>query len=144
MWIETIMPHYSILVSETVIILHFFVYAKKNPNLVSILTLNQTLHITSPPARSLIRDDLIVPVRDKYTPNTRLWTSSFKDTASLRITALKCMGPLLFSIFINDFLLSLKKANVLMYADDAALYSSSTAISELRGTLQVRTWMNNE
>lgn len=47
------------------------------------------------------------------------------------------MGPLLLCIFINDFPPSVKRANVVVYADDATLYFSSTTISELRNTLQL-------
>lgn len=66
------------------------------------------------------------------------FTGSLSNTkmTSFGLSQESCMGPLLFSLFINDFPLSVKKANVVMYTEDAILYYSSTTISELRGTLQ--------
>lgn len=57
-------------------------------------------------------------------------------TASCGLPQGSSMGPLFFSIFINDLPLSVKKAKIVMYADDVTLYSSSATITELSDTLQ--------
>ena len=45
------------------------------------------------------------------------------------------LGPLLFSIFLNDLPLMLNHATVAMYADDSTIYSSSETASELERVL---------
>lgn len=45
-----------------------------------------------------------------------------------------CLGPLLFSIFINDFPY-VKKASV-MYADDATMFTAASTTPEFNGSLQ--------
>lgn len=46
-----------------------------------------------------------------------------------------CLGPLLFSIFINDFPLILDHATVAAYADDLTIYASAYTTDELTRTL---------
>ena len=45
------------------------------------------------------------------------------------------LGPLLFSIFSNDMLLTLRKDSVSLYADDSTLYTSATTATEMTVTL---------
>ena len=42
-----------------------------------------------------------------------------------------CLGPLLFSIYINDLPLALHKCNLTMYADDTSISYASKNIGEL-------------
>ena len=46
-----------------------------------------------------------------------------------------CLGPLLFSIFINDLPLVLKSATIVMYADDVTVYDSASTAEELNEVL---------
>ena len=46
-----------------------------------------------------------------------------------------CLGPLLFLIYINDLLFSLKNSEVTMYADDTSISYSFKNIDELDETL---------
>ena len=41
------------------------------------------------------------------------------------------LGPLLFSIFLNDIFLSLQKREIAIYADDSTLYTSDKSISNI-------------
>ena len=47
-----------------------------------------------------------------------------------------CLGPLLFSIFVNDFPLVLDETKTVMYADDCTIYSAETSIAGLNNKLQ--------
>lgn len=47
-----------------------------------------------------------------------------------------CLGPLLFSIFTNDFPLLLMKAKMANYADDSTIYVSESSIHNLNYTLE--------
>ncbi len=49
----------------------------------------------------------------------------------------RCLGPLLFSIFINDLPCTVRKADVVMYADDATLFCASPVLGELNENLQL-------
>ena len=46
------------------------------------------------------------------------------------------LGPVLFSVYINDLPLSLGEANTDMYVDDTTLWSSSKSCNEIQQTLQ--------
>ncbi len=48
-----------------------------------------------------------------------------------------CLGSLLFSIFINDLPCTVRKADVVMYADDATLFCASPMLGELNANLQL-------
>ena len=52
-----------------------------------------------------------------------------------------CLGPLLFSIFINDLPFAVKNADLIMYADDSTLFYASPTSAELKQNLQVE--LNN-
>ena len=41
------------------------------------------------------------------------------------------LGPLLFTIFTNDFPLALEKAHVSMYSDDTTIYTQGSTIGEI-------------
>ncbi len=43
-----------------------------------------------------------------------------------------CLGPLLFSIFINDLPYVVDKANIVMYADDSTMFSAAHTLTELQ------------
>lgn len=45
------------------------------------------------------------------------------------------MGPILFSLYVNDLPLALKIAKVLMYADDTALLYSSNSLPSLQDVI---------
>lgn len=57
-------------------------------------------------------------------------------TTSCGIAQGSCLGPLLFSIFINDFPHVFRKASVVMYADDATLFTAASRLPELNENLQ--------
>lgn len=46
-----------------------------------------------------------------------------------------CLGPLLFNIFTNDLPYILRKANIVMYADDSTIYTSASTQMELQTVL---------
>ena len=46
------------------------------------------------------------------------------------------LGPILFSLYINDITASLDKSQVLLYADDAVIHHTSDDIQELKLVLQ--------
>ena len=46
------------------------------------------------------------------------------------------LGPVLFSVCINDLPMSLGEANTDMYADDTTLWSSSKSCNEIQQALQ--------
>ena len=48
-----------------------------------------------------------------------------------------CLGPLLFSIFINDLPYAVKNADLIMYADDSTLFCASPTSVELKDNLQI-------
>ncbi len=43
-----------------------------------------------------------------------------------------CLGPLSFSIFINDLPYVVDKANIVMYADDSTMFSAAHTLTELQ------------
>ena len=45
------------------------------------------------------------------------------------------LGPLLFSIFLNDIFLSLQKCDLANYANDSTLYTSDKSISNIMNSL---------
>ena len=47
-----------------------------------------------------------------------------------------CLGPLLFSIFINDLPLILEKAKLAIYADDSTLWAVDSSINNINITLE--------
>lgn len=47
-----------------------------------------------------------------------------------------CLGPLLFSIFINELPFVLKKYNIAIYADDSKMYATPPSVGELNNMLQ--------
>ena len=47
-----------------------------------------------------------------------------------------CLGWLLFSVFINELPLVLKKSNIAIYADDSTIYATAPLIGELNNILQ--------
>lgn len=59
-----------------------------------------------------------------------------------------CLGPLLYSIFTNDFPLILNKAQMVMYADDTTIYLAEPSIMDLNTNLKeemelVIKWINS-
>ena len=59
-----------------------------------------------------------------------------------------CLGPLLYSIFTNDFPLVLNKAHISMYADDSTIYLAAATVDDLNANLasemtKVVDWINN-
>ena len=58
------------------------------------------------------------------------------------------LGPLLFSLYINDITSSIKKSNIILYADDTAIFCRSSNIDSLQKTLtedmeSVSEWLKN-
>lgn len=47
-----------------------------------------------------------------------------------------CLGPLLFSIFVNDLPLVLDRTKIAMYADDSTIYAAESSTVELNNKLQ--------
>ncbi len=45
------------------------------------------------------------------------------------------LGPLSFSIFINDLPYVVDKANIVMYADDSTMFSAAHTLTELQENL---------
>ena len=80
-----------------------------------------------------------------FTPAAILWIKSYQSNKTQRvffngslsniiqvesgIPQGSCLCPLLFSIFTND--IPLKKASVIMYADDLTLYMSANTATEM-------------
>ena len=57
------------------------------------------------------------------------------------------LGPLLFSIFINDLPTLCSSSQILLYADDTVIYSSNHNMSLIHSTLQanfdsIQKWLN--
>lgn len=48
-----------------------------------------------------------------------------------------CLGPLLFSIFINDLPQMCSDSQILLYADDTVIYSSKRDINLIQSSLQL-------
>lgn len=46
-----------------------------------------------------------------------------------------CLGPLLFSVFINDFPFAINKASVTIYADDSTVYYAAESCNEINVVL---------
>ena len=58
------------------------------------------------------------------------------------------MGPLLFSVFINDLPNTCLQSQIQLYADDTVIYSSGSDIMQIQSSLQsdfnrVQNWLNN-
>uniref|UniRef100_A0A8C7Z1Z2 ribonuclease H n=1 Tax=Oryzias sinensis TaxID=183150 RepID=A0A8C7Z1Z2_9TELE len=47
-----------------------------------------------------------------------------------------CLGPLLFSVFVNDMSQEMRNAEVVLYADDATVFCASATVPELNTALQ--------
>ena len=56
-------------------------------------------------------------------------------TVSHKGLLLVLIGPLLFTLQINNMYLALKKCNILMYADDSVLYYSSNRSDEIEKSI---------
>ena len=56
---------------------------------------------------------------------------------SLGVPHGSCLGPHLFSVFINDLPYAVKKADVVMCADDVTLFCASSMLAELSENLQL-------
>lgn len=69
-----------------------------------------------------------------------LFNGSYSDTKVLRcgVPQGSCLGPLLFSIFINDLSFILKRATIALYADDLTIFLSDYDSTRLN------TVLNNE
>lgn len=46
-----------------------------------------------------------------------------------------CLGPLLFTVFINDLAWATERAEIVFYADDSTLYYAAPSYSELNDVL---------
>ena len=58
------------------------------------------------------------------------------------------LGSLLFLVFINDLLLSVKYSNTILFADDAAIYYLGKTCNEIQNKLNedlalVKKWLND-
>ena len=58
------------------------------------------------------------------------------------------LGPLLFLVHINDLAKAVKKCQVLVYADDTAIYTASQSITEIERALaneteSISNWFDN-
>ena len=62
-------------------------------------------------------------------------TQSDKDILSIGVPQGSILGPLLFTIYINDLPEHLKHCDVTLFADDTVLYVSSKSIHFLQSAL---------
>ena len=74
--------------------------------------------------------------------------TSCNRRASVGVPQGSILGPLLFSIYINDLPTCLKHTSVTLFADDTALYCSAKSSSDLQQMLNedlasVAKWLND-
>ena len=60
--------------------------------------------------------------------------SNIKSTSS-GVPQGSVLGPLLFTIYINDLASSIKSGNIVMFADDATLYVSGSTLESVESQL---------
>ncbi|CAB4025078.1 Hypothetical predicted protein [Paramuricea clavata] len=105
-------------------------------------------------AFDLVNHDVLLRKLAKYhiSQQALQWFTSYLDGRSQQCSVLgslssslmlergvpqgSILGPILFSIYINDLPMSLGEANADIYADDTTLWSSSKSCDEIQQTLQ--------
>lgn len=68
---------------------------------------------------------------------TVYFNGSYSEVEEMRcgVPQGSCLGPLLFSIFTNDFPLVMEHATMAIYADDSTLYASERTVDQLNNIL---------
>ncbi len=66
------------------------------------------------------------------------FNGAFSDIETLQcgIPQGSCLGPLLYSIFVNDMPYVLRNAGIVMYADDTTIFASASSTEQVNKTLQ--------
>ena len=85
--------------------------------------------------------------KSKYTSKSNMFLSESMGI-SCGVPQGSILGPLFFTLYINDLPETVIKAQVIMYADDTAIFYSSKSVADIEVTLteeimHVKAWLDS-